>query len=424
MTGHVSSINCTNCGAGLEVLGGGRVTTQVCGYCGARLDANDAYRVLSVHAAMYRPDTPFKLGMKGLVDGVEHTIIGIAGYVERWQGSEWYWVDHMLYSPTHGYAWLTLEDGHTLLTRKVRDWPRGPFLTSREVERAETRPTREWRGKTYVYYATSSWILDYVEGEFTWRPEKGQRGTAVSLMPKGKASDMLTFADGEEREIEVTRYFPEATAIFGAAPSAPRGVHPLQPYVPKEGKRFYGLWFAAMTVAALVLAMLVAVTSGERITLYEGQPETIPPEMTFDVSRVSRPVRLELFQNLAQTWAEYEMSLTDPVGTRIAETGRGISYYYGGSGEDAWSEGSRYSSLTFQPTVPGTYVLLMEPGEVQPLAGRVPLRLTVQEGRGRALWLLIAAGAFAMAFLWTLSSGWRHRSARWKGSDWTEEDDD
>ncbi|TFL19586.1 DUF4178 domain-containing protein [Jannaschia formosa] len=423
MTGTVSAINCTNCGAGLEVLGGGRVVTQVCGYCGARLDANDAYRVLSVHAGMVRPDTPFRLGMTGEIDGVRHTIIGTLGYVERWGGQEWRWVDHMLYSATHGYAWLTVEDGHTLLTRKVRDWPDASFLTAQTVELVDTRPVRTWRGRSYRYYASSSWEIDFVEGEFTWRPERGQRGSAVSLMPTGRASDMLTYADGGEREIEVTRYFPEAAATFGAEALRPQGVHPLQPYEAKRGKRFYGLWFAAMTVAALAIAMAVTATSGARVTLFHGPPADLPAEMSFEVASTTRPVRLQLFQDLAQSWAEYEMTLTDPAGTVLAQTGRGISYYYGGSGEDAWSEGSRFASLTFEPTVPGRYLLEMAPDQVDPGASRAPLRLTVQEGRGAALWSWIAAGLFAVAFLWTLSAGWRHRMARWKGSDWTEEDD-
>ncbi|UWQ17278.1 DUF4178 domain-containing protein [Jannaschia sp. M317] len=424
MTGAVSAINCTNCGAGLEVLGGGRVTTQVCGYCGARLDANDAYRVLSVHAGMVRPETPFALGMTGEVDGVPFTIIGILELLERWEGEEWRWIDHMLYSPTHGYAWLTLEDGHTLLTRKVRDVPGGVFLTATAVERADARPTVGWRGSTYTYYATSNWQVDFVEGEFTWRAARGQRGTTVSLMPKGVASDMLGYSDnGTEREIEVTRYFPEAAQAFGVDGTVKQGVHPLQPYKAADGKGFYVTWFGALTAASVALALAVLATNGEQRPLFNGAPTDLPEVFAFDVASTARPVRVQMQQLLHQAWAEYDITLTDPRGTLLAETGRGISYYYGGSGDDAWSEGSRYSDLTFQPTTPGPYRLELSLAEAGAGGGGADIRVTVQEGRGSPFWAWIATGLFGLAFLWTLSSGWRHRAARWKDSDWSEEDD-
>ncbi len=37
----VHKLNCTECGAGLDVLGGGRVKSHICSYCGAELDAQD-----------------------------------------------------------------------------------------------------------------------------------------------------------------------------------------------------------------------------------------------------------------------------------------------------------------------------------------------------------------------------------------------
>ncbi|WP_371153169.1 DUF4178 domain-containing protein [Jannaschia sp. 2305UL9-9] len=423
MTGHVSSIDCTNCGAGLQVLGGGRVTTQVCGYCGARLDASDAYRVLSIHAGMQRPDSPFRLGQTGEIDGVSFTIIGTLGLVERWKGREWRWVDHILYSPTHGYGWLTVEDGHILWTRKVRDWPTGAFLTAQSVESAESRPTRIWRAEQYTYYATSAWEVDFVEGEFTWRPERGQRGSTVSMMPSGRASRMLAFSDGAEREVEVTRYCPEAADAFGVPAPAAKGVHPLQPYVPKDGKSFYAVWFAAMTAAALCMALWVVATSGNPRTLFEGAPTDLPSALSFEVDTTTRPVRLQFYQSLSQAWAEYDVTLTDPAGVLLADTGRGISYYFGGVGEDAWTEGSRYADLTFAPTTPGTYRIEMALADGEQAAARSTLRLTVQDGMGASLWSWAVAGLFAMAFLWTMSSRKRHSMARWKGSDWTEEDD-
>ena len=43
---ELKSVDCTSCGAGLDILGGGRVTTHICPYCGSELDAQDSYKVL------------------------------------------------------------------------------------------------------------------------------------------------------------------------------------------------------------------------------------------------------------------------------------------------------------------------------------------------------------------------------------------
>ena len=260
MTGAVRSIDCPNCGAGLDVLGGGRVTTQVCSYCGAALDATDAYRVLAVYAGMERPASPFRLGMEGTLRGVRFTVIGTVGLIERDGGRTWRWTDHMLYSPTHGYAWLTVEDGHVLFTRKVRDWPEGGFLGPDEVERAARRPTRVWRGRRYAYFASSDWTVDFVEGAFNYRPARGDRGATVSLMPPEAAEDMLACvapAGGREREVETTRYAPEAAEAFGVETPVPAGAHPLQPVAVIPDMGFYRLWFPAMTVAAVVALVVV-----------------------------------------------------------------------------------------------------------------------------------------------------------------------
>ena len=253
MTGRVRSIDCPNCGAGLDVLGGGRVTTQVCSYCGAALDATDAWRVLAVYDGMARPPSPFRLGMEGVLRGVRWTVTGTIGMVEREAGREWRWTDHMLHSPTHGYAWLTVEDGHVVFTRKVRDWPEGGFLDARAVERAPSRPHRTWRGRAFRYFASSDGAIEFVEGAFNYRPARGDRTVSASLLSLADPPEMLAYVSGaREREVELTRYAPDAAAAFGAPVPEPRGVHPLQTEPAIPDAPFLGRWFLAMAAAAIV----------------------------------------------------------------------------------------------------------------------------------------------------------------------------
>ncbi|WGH79106.1 DUF4178 domain-containing protein [Jannaschia ovalis] len=427
MTDAARAIDCPNCGAGLPVLGGGRVVMQVCSYCGAALDALDDWRVMKVFGDMPRPESPFRLGMEGRIEGVPFTIIGTLGQSETYEGRTWRWTDHMLFSPTHGYAWLTVEDGHTLLTRKQRDWPGGGFLTSAVVERSEQRPSRAWRGRTYRYYATSNWRTDFVEGAFNWRPAKDARGTTVSMMPNGRALDMLAFVEGRagqgvEREVERTTYWPEAAAAFGATPPVPQGTHPLQPWKAEQHRGYYLALFGGLTAAALVAVLAMLSMRGEGRLVWDAPPRELSAPLAIEITNADRPVMLRLDQRLRNDWAVYGIALTGPDGAPLADTERAISYYSGTEGGESWTEGSRSVTLGFQPPAPGRYELALSQLEAGSRdAGRVPLRVTAHEGRTNITWLTVALAGFALALAWVASAPYRHRMARWKGGDWSDD---
>ena len=417
------SINCTNCGAGLDVLGGGRVTVKVCGYCGAALDANDAFRVLEVWDGMERPESPFRLGMRGEIDGVAFTIIGTLGQEERYEGQVWDWVDHQLFSPTHGYAWLTVDDGHVEFTRKVRDWPFGTFVGTDLVERSESPPSRDWRGRTFRYYESGTWRTTYVEGEFNWRPVRGAQGVAVAMLSTDLPSRMLTYvetvdgANRGEREVEVSRYCPEAIAAFGAEVIAPVGPHPLRPFVPVKGRWIDRLFFGALTAASLVLGFGL-MFGGAGVEVYTGPPSRLPEALSFDVADASRPVEIRLRQDVSNDFVVYGLSLTGPNGESLAQTEREISYYFGVEDGESWTEGSRTATLGFAPVSTGLHTLAIA-RDATGADGN--LSVTVEAGRSNPVWLLMAGFLFLLAFAFVSSARLRHRMMRWRGSDWSDD---
>nr|WP_238941618.1 DUF4178 domain-containing protein [Jannaschia sp. Os4] len=362
--------------------------------------------------------------MSGEVRGVAFTVIGTLGQSETWGGETWAWVDHMIYSPTHGYAWITVEDGHVLLTRKVRDFD-GTFLTSAAVERSEQRPGRHWRGRSYQYYATSNWRTDYVEGAFNFRPAVGDRGTTVSMMPGGRAVDMLHFVEGAhgagEREVEVSRYAPELAAAFGAEAPRPQGTHPLQPYVPRAGTGFLAAWFGGLVAAALLGAIVVLGARGAERLLWEGVADAGGVMVPFELTATDRPARLRIETEVDQSWTWLGVEVEGPDGP-VFGTGREVGYYSGGSGEDRWSEGSRRTAIGFVPGAAGPHVLRLAVEEGDRASERV--RVFLRERQTNATWLLGAALLFGLAAAWFASAALRHRKRRWAGGDWTDEDDD
>ena len=120
----LKSINCVSCGVALPVLGGHKVKTVICSYCGAMMDRHDDLKLLQHYRDMPRPSGPLNLGASGALNGVQQTVIGVVGVHTHIEGETYRWTDYQLYSPTHGYSWLTWNDGHAIHSRKVRgDFP-------------------------------------------------------------------------------------------------------------------------------------------------------------------------------------------------------------------------------------------------------------------------------------------------------------
>ncbi len=423
-TAELAAINCTSCGAGLDVLGGGRVRVHICPYCGAELDAQDDYKVLRQYANMPRPDSPFRVGMTGALFDVDWTIIGTIGKTE----AHLTWVEHQLYSPTHGYAWLVVDRGHMTFARRVRRTSTPPWMSEAWVESAEKPPGVRLNGDYYRYYETSDAEVTFLEGEFTWAPRKGDRGRTISSMSNDA---MLDFSNtGLEREMYRSVYLdPQVTAAaFGLEEvDKPSGMHPLLPYQGGRNDRF--MTRAAGFFALLcILALVGLATTGTKRTVFPEQVVpllALPRSVTFDVADVERLVRVDLFGNPVNSWSFVEMEVIDPEEETLFETGRAMEYYNGRDSEGAWTEGRRDAQVRFRPTIPGTYTLVFHETEHERWisSGRpaTQVRVTIDEGVRTSRWLLWLAMLFGISAIIPMARRWLHNARRWSGSDWNDD---
>ncbi|KAJ55973.1 hypothetical protein ACMU_09420 [Actibacterium mucosum KCTC 23349] len=420
----LTAINCTSCGAGLDILGGGRVTTHICPYCGSELDATAGYKALRKYTEMPRPDSPFKIGMVGQINGVEFTIIGTLGYAE----GRWEWVDHQLYSPTHGYAWLTVEDGHITFTRRFRKEVHPGFITSNRVERAEHRPSAHAAGQRYEYYETSEPTLTFAEGEFTWSPMKGAKSTSVSTMSDNA---MLTFVETEnEREVEHSVYLDaeETLQAFGAPSVAPRGTHPLMPYREMRDEALRKKIFMAAAAASLVLLGLLLAGGNVVLPRTTFDASELPAEITFDLTRPGKLTRITFDADVSNSWAEMDVTVYDPQEEPLFETGRLVERYSGRDSEGSWTEGSGTASLVFRALTAGSYTIevdLAAAGNWQRTGTPVSaVSVGAVEGVVAIRWLIYSSLLLGFGALAVTGRHWLHDRRRWAGSDWVEEDDD
>ncbi len=427
---EIKSIDCTSCGAGLKILGGGRVTTHICSYCGTELDVLDDYKALSKFANLHRPQSPFEIGMSGQLQGVEFTIIGTLGYREAYGGQVWEWVDHPVFSATHGYAYLTVEDGHLIFTRKYRKATSPEWLSSEAVELFENRPVVRSNYERFEYYDTSTSKITFAEGEFNWRPSIGDQVTTVSVLSD---QSMLGFSQtATEREVERSTYLPQRETLdsFGVDDEvAMSGIHPLQPYIAGKNAAFLTVVGAAFMVLCLVMTVFFLGQTGSTVlTRTSFDISELPKEVTFEIKEVGKLAKMTVSGDVENSWAYLEMTLSDPDDQPLFQVGREIGYYTGYSSDGRWSEGSRRASLTFRPEVVGVYTVELELSEMGTWkrSGAALSRVTIGASAGVSsfFWTILLAGIFLIITGMQVGRKFLHQKRRMAGSDWTEEDDD
>lgn len=424
----VTSINCTACGAGLDVLGGGRVTTHVCPYCSSALDAQHDYAVLEKYANADRPDSPFRIGMRGRLFGVDWVVIGTLAHRETWAGQVWEWVDHQVFSDTHGYAWLTVEDGHLVFTRRYRGPVTPPWISERWVETAEHPPSVLCQGERFRYLQTSTSKVTFAEGEFTYSPRIGDTTMTISAMSR---DHMLDFSQtGHEREIHRGTYVPvrDGLTAFDLPTDAvrPRGVHALQPLVSWRHAGFVirtGLMAAALCVAS---GLVLHFQPGRQVlapTVFA--LGDLPQTVALPIDNTAQLAGIYLESDVSNSWAYVALEVTDPEGAPLFEAGRTIQYYFGREDNENWSQGSRRAHLFFRPTLPGDYDLTVYPAETGVWGNqwREPNQLSVSANQGvsSGLWMLLLGLGFGLFALMPVLRRAVHNHRRWRHSDWSDE---
>ncbi len=424
----LAAVSCPNCGVGLQVLGGGRVVTHVCSHCGTQLDTIENYRKLRTFANLRRPNTPFSIGLTGRIVGVDWTVIGILGQTERSGGRTWTWVDHQLYSPTHGYVWLTLEDGHLTLTRRYRGALRPGWLSVMGVETADDPPLIMAEGTIYKYYETAASEVTFAEGEFTWAVGVGDKTTTITLMSNDA---MLSLSEtGSEREVDRTVYLPQAEtcAAFGIAALNPYHMHPLKPVQSNPNAGFVQTLGLGCAAVCLILSLMFASMTGTTaLPVQRIAPSALPTELSFDIDDIHGLTTLYLRADVDNSWAWVEATVSDPQGAPVFTAGREVNFYNGTDSDGYWTEGDPSTQISFHPEMPGEYTLELdvpEGGLDADMSGPRLSILTVriQTGGAAPLWTLLAAVLFAGIGSYHLARKYLHENARWAGSDWSDED--
>lgn len=415
-TGKVRSIKCTSCAAPLTLHGGGhKVRTINCEFCGAVMDTRKHFSVLHKFSSQERPDCVFKPGMQGTIKGVEFIIIGIVA----WEDMEGYrWTDLMLFSDTHGYAWLTQNEGHLVFSRRTRDIP--------DLNVWNLAPKYEFSAgsQKYKFFERYRARIVYVAGELTWIAKKEDSSHLIEAI----APPYLYAVEhsGSEIEYSLGEYLEDTDAVYDSfgvteKPAKPTSVHPAQPYRSR--------WLAPLSKAALPfvpLAGLMIII----ISLFFGGSEIYSTQLSgealrtgnsqhlFTVTQPNRLVELTLDTQLRNAWGFFDVDILKDQDD-VFSFGREVSFYEGTEGGEYWAEGDRSAQAYFKVPEAGEYSMQITmaeggTGETGTTPPETTLRATLKQGYISNYYFNILFILAAVASVSGFLSRYLFESRRWK----------
>lgn len=407
------AIKCPNCGGSLDALGGGRqVVSLTCKYCGSVLDVEKNFKVLAAFKKVPLPDTPFRIGMKGILKGVEFTIIGMVAYscVKGKSVGEDTWVDFMLFSPTHGYAWLSYEEGNSIFSRRTRGLP------SLKMQTLSPKNKFKFNNQKYTFYEHYRAYITYVQGELTWI---ARRHDMIQIHEAIRPPFGLTLERNKnELEYSISEYMDsdEVFESFGITTEAEASFHPLKPFSMPRLKAF-SLTCLLFAVISFAIFMFIQVSYGGSF-IKEDVFNTTSREIPFQINETEHLVELDITCNVDNSWIYYDISVEDAQGEEVYALGEEISYYHGYEGGESWSEGSKSATAYFKVKNAGNYLLKFTAPENR---HGVYTQVKIRENVVRGLYFFIFFIGLIFAGSWYLMKLGMHHTKLWKH---TQEDDD
>jgi len=257
------SFKCTDCGSSITVRnpkGGGQVS---CSSCGAVIDLDHKDRkVLRKLATEKSPPSILKLGQKGRFKGKTYEIIGRVLMKQKSGLDSFYWQEYLLFSPSAGYAWLEESQGHWVFLQKTKRKPDfNP--TRRGLDFEEEDYFINHVGETYHCWEKGVAQVDYVEGEFPYHLQKGDKYRFMEAI----SPPLILVAEWTENEIEwMTGSYWKHTSVqkaFGLESiPEPNGIISCQPYESSPEQKFRKKLFAFFALIFFAFSFYAYVGTG------------------------------------------------------------------------------------------------------------------------------------------------------------------
>jgi hypothetical protein len=431
-------VSCPQCGGSLELRAPDKTERVGCPYCGSMLDASQGNLKL-LNAAEGGPiKIPLPIGTKGKFEGFEFIVIGYLLRGIRSEGVLYTWSEYLLYSEKLGFRWLECSDNHW---NYIEPLPPG----SVEVRGNDAF----YEGKRFRWFQRGQATVKAVVGEFYWKVAVGEKVLTADFVRPPESLSRETAWYGENKgEINWSRgkYLPvrEVEKAFDLKESLPRpgGIGPNQPF-PHSGIYFYGI---AFTVFVILLGIIFFATDRQN-TVFERDYDLAPPRVaanpqgapnaaapanaeegqifftpTFKL-QADKNVEIAASVDSTNFWLGIDGNLVDENSGVVQGFSLPVEYYAGVEEGEAWSEGSRESSVYLSALPEGEYTMRLEVHRDNPNSS-MRMHVRVRQNVPRFThWLLamlavaaipLAVGAYQIHFE---SRRWSDSNVIEKGSD-------
>lgn len=430
-------LSCPRCGGPLELKAPDHAQRITCQNCGSLLDVNQGQLAfLSALESRLKPIIP--LGSVGKFAEGDLTVIGFLQRSVVLSGVKYYWEEYLLYNPRVGFRWLVRSDDHWSYVLPV---PSGEVVEGYREAR--------FRGKRFKLFQDALASVEHVWGEFYWKVAVGEtvRASDYICPPEMLSKEVSTTVIGEaepdraragkraskkqkilqtgEINWSLGLYMKpkEVEAAFGIKGlPQPSTIAPNQPFPHKAIYRYWGILMAAAFLLGLIFLVI-----GPRKKILE-MTYTLQPLQNAEATDVIftdqfelqswRNIRVTAIAPVDNSWVYIEGDFINDSSGLVEQFSLPVEYYHGVEGGESWSEGGQSASTYLSALPGGKYTLRLEVSR-QNWNLAMPLRVKVEQGIPRVLYLMLTLAALSVVPVLVLINHYSFERRRWEDSDYS-----
>ncbi|MGC4128010.1 MAG: DUF4178 domain-containing protein [Bergeyella sp.] len=318
-----------------------RIEEYVCSSCSNLIDVrkNESKKVLKKPTENVVLDT----NSKGIIDGVEYFVTGI---VVRKYGSSTFWREYYLKDKNNNDAFLSESDGHWVM------------LFPKEKPLEDFKWYADFEGKKYRWYESTPSNIDAAAGFF----EERLNFKLANYKEFVNGTEMVSIeGDGKIRSFFWGKHIPKSKIEKAFKPDYMpfySGIGIVQPFYFNVRQMVNIFAISALLISLVQLYNTVFRDNYEvfnesvRFDAVRGK-ELI--SKSFELKGASAPLKVKLFSDVDNSWANVEVSLVNEKTNEIEYTSKDIEQYHGYEGGESWKEGSKNENFNFCGVASGKY---------------------------------------------------------------------
>lgn len=356
-------IACPHCHQEIALITHARAAFVCCRSCLKMFETRgSSLTVLTRFKPHEKVEPVIPIGSKGRFNDVLYAVVGYGRFKEF--NYAYYWQEYVLFNPVHGYALLSVYEGHWNFFRFISDYSHGQAY----------RGAFEYQGDQYHLYNQYRSEALYAEGEFFW----DIRDVNCSYTEYVAPPYIITRVHGGRELTWMQGAYTEPKAIqaaFGLNTPMPlqSGVGAAEPF--SSSISFSFLKKATLAAVCLLIMFQVFFSKSSTEKLLSGRSYDLPeaaitntlasqagPTITLGETWLgSSNLLFRLRAPVNNNWLSLGVTLVNTQTHQEYDFEMGVEYYSGYEGGENWSEGSQSTEEIISALPAGTYQVMLQP---------------------------------------------------------------